>query len=134
MKKTIALILTALLTLSLVACGSEGKTDDTKTDDQPAALTGTVSTDGSTSMEKVIGALSESYMAANKDVTVNYNPTGSGAGITAASGVCVTAVLTISVGSAGFVTHPVKISIIAAQSIRFIAFPPCHVFFYISIA
>ena len=83
MKKTIALILTALLTLSLVACGSEGKTDDTKTDDQPAALTGTVSTDGSTSMEKVIGALSESYMAANKDVTVNYNPTGSGSGITA---------------------------------------------------
>ena len=58
-----------------------------------------------------------------------------GAGITATSGVCVTAgVLTISVGSACFVTHPVKISIIAAQSIRFIAFPPCHVFFYISIA
>ncbi len=83
MKKTIALILTALLTLSLVACGSEGKTDDTKTDDQPAALTGTVSTDGSTSMEKVIGALSESFMAQNDDVTVNYNPTGSGSGITA---------------------------------------------------
>ena len=78
MKKTIALILTALLTLSLVACGSEGKTDD-----QPAALTGTVSTDGSTSMEKVIGALSESFMAQNSGVTVNYNPTGSGSGITA---------------------------------------------------
>ena len=83
MKKTIALILTALLALSLVACGSEGKTDDTKTDDQPAALTGTVSTDGSTSMEKVIGALSESFMAQNDGVTVNYNPTGSGSGITA---------------------------------------------------
>ena len=83
MKKTIALILTALLTLSLAACGSEGKTDDTKTDDQPAALTGTVSTDGSTSMEKVIGALSESFMAQNDGVTVNYNPTGSGSGITA---------------------------------------------------
>ena len=83
MKKTIALILTALLTLSLVACGSEGKTDDTKTDDQPAALTGTVSTDGSTSMEKVIGALSESFMAQNSGVTVNYNPTGSGSGNTA---------------------------------------------------
>ena len=83
MKKTIALILTALLTLSLVACGSEGRTDDTKTDDQPAALTGTVSTDGSTSMEKVIGALSESFMAQNSGVTVNYNPTGSGSGITA---------------------------------------------------
>ena len=83
MKKTIALILTALLTLSLVACGSESKTDDTKTDDQPAALTGTVSTDGSTSMEKVIGALSESFMAQNSGVTVNYNPTGAGSGITA---------------------------------------------------
>ena len=86
MKKTIALILTALLTLSLVACGSESKTDDTKTDDQPAALTGTVSTDGSTSMEKVIGALSESFMAQNSGVTVNYNPTGSGSGITAVQG------------------------------------------------
>ena len=83
MKKIIALVLTALLALSLVACGSEGKTDDTKTDDQPAALTGTVSTDGSTSMEKVVGALSESFMAQNDGVTVNYNPTGSGSGITA---------------------------------------------------
>ena len=83
MKKIIALVLTALLALSLVACGSESKTDDTKTDDQPAALTGTVSTDGSTSMEKVIGALSESFMAQNGGVTVNYNPTGSGSGITA---------------------------------------------------
>lgn len=82
-EKIIALVLTALLTLSLVACGSESKTDDTKTDDQPAALTGTVSTDGSTSMEKVIGALSESFMAQNDGVTVNYNPTGSGSGITA---------------------------------------------------
>ena len=79
----IALGLTALLALSLVACGSESKTDDTKTDDQPAALTGTVSTDGSTSMEKIIGALSESFMAQNSGVTVNYNPTGSGSGITA---------------------------------------------------
>ena len=83
MKKIIALVLTALLALSLVACGSESKTDDTKTDDQPAALTGTVSTDGSTSMEKVIGALSEAFTAQNSGVTVNYNPTGSGSGITA---------------------------------------------------
>ena len=86
MKKIITLVLTALLTLSLVACGSESKTDDTKTDDQPAALTGTVSTDGSTSMEKIIGALSESFMAQNSGVTVNYNPTGSGSGITAVQG------------------------------------------------
>ena len=85
MKKIIALILTALLALSLVACGSETKTDDAdKTEDKTStALTGTVSTDGSTSMEKVIGALSESFMAQNGGVTVNYNPTGSGSGITA---------------------------------------------------
>ena len=80
MKKIIALVLTALLALSLVACGSETKTDDAdKTEDKTSAeLTGTVSTDGSTSMEKVIGALSESFMAQNSGVTVNYNPTGSG--------------------------------------------------------
>ena len=87
MKKIITFALAALLALSLVACGSEPKTDDTaKTDDQSQTqtqLTGTVSTDGSTSMEKVIGALSESFMAQNGDVTVNYNPTGSGSGITA---------------------------------------------------
>ena len=87
MKKIIALVLTAVMALSLVACGSEPKTDDTaKTDGQSQTqtqLTGTVSTDGSTSMEKVIGALSEFFMAQNGDVTVNYNPTGSGSGITA---------------------------------------------------
>lgn len=50
---------------------------------------GTVSTDGSTSMEKVIGALGESFMAQNDGVTFTYNPTGSGSGITAvAEGRC----------------------------------------------
>lgn len=49
----------------------------------------TVSTDGSTSMEKVIGYLSESYMADHDNVTVTYNPTGSGSGIQAvAEGRC----------------------------------------------
>lgn len=43
----------------------------------------TISTDGSTSMEKVIGYLSEAYMDRNSDVKVTYNPTGSGAGIQA---------------------------------------------------
>ena len=83
MKKIIALVLTALLTLSLAACGQKETDDTTPAGDQTAALTGTVSTDGSTSMEKVIGALSESFMAQNGGVTVNYNPTGSGSGITA---------------------------------------------------
>jgi len=43
----------------------------------------TVSTDGSTSMEKVIGYLSEAYMENHSNVKVTYNPTGSGAGIQA---------------------------------------------------
>lgn len=43
----------------------------------------TVSTDGSTSMERVIGFLSEAYMEKNRNVKVTYNPTGSGAGIQA---------------------------------------------------
>jgi len=45
----------------------------------------TISTDGSTSMEKVIGYLSEYYMQENTDVKVTYNPTGSGSGIQAVS-------------------------------------------------
>lgn len=40
-----------------------------------------VSTDGSTSMEKVIGYLSEVYMTDHPNTTITYNPTGSGAGI-----------------------------------------------------
>ena len=90
MKKIMALVLTAVMSLALLAgCGNQAN-DNTNTGDNSvnnnggaAAISGTVSTDGSTSMEKVIGALSESYMAVNKDVTVNYNPTGSGASITA---------------------------------------------------
>ena len=43
----------------------------------------TVSTDGSTSMEKVIGALGEAFEAENSGTSFTYNPTGSGSGITA---------------------------------------------------
>ena len=50
---------------------------------------GMVSTDGSTSMEKIIGALGEKFVADNSGVTFTYNPTGSGSGITAvAEGRC----------------------------------------------
>ena len=84
MKNFIALALTLVLALSLAACGSTNNNSNTTPDDNSGdAITGTVSTDGSTSMEKVIGALSESFMGANDGVTVNYNPTGSGSGITA---------------------------------------------------
>ena len=44
---------------------------------------GTVSTDGSTSMEEVIGVLGEAFMEENKNITFTYNPTGSGSGIQA---------------------------------------------------
>ena len=46
-------------------------------------LSGTVGTDGSTSMEKVIQLLSEQFQNDNPGVTVTYNPTGSSSGITA---------------------------------------------------
>ena len=86
MKKFIALALALVLALSLAACGSSNdNSGDTAADNNDAAITGTVSTDGSTSMEKVIGALGESFRAANAGTTVGYNPTGSGAGITAVS-------------------------------------------------
>ena len=92
MKKTLALILTLALSLAaLTGCGSKTETPaDTNTDNSaqteaPATLSGSVSTNGSTSMEKVIGALSEQFMADNSGVTITYDPTGSGAGIEAAS-------------------------------------------------
>ena len=89
MKKTLALLLTAVMSLSLLAgCGSKTTPDNANdsNNDQPqqATLSGSVSTNGSTSMEKVIGALSEQFMADNNGVTVTYDPTGSGAGIEAA--------------------------------------------------
>lgn len=48
-------------------------------------LSGTISTNGSTSMEKVIASLIEAFKAENPGVTITYNGTGSGSGITAAA-------------------------------------------------
>ena len=77
MKKFISILLAMVCALSLAACGNSG------------ALSGKVATDGSTSMEKVIGALKETFEAENNGVEVTYNPTGSSAGITAvAEGRC----------------------------------------------
>lgn len=89
MKKFLTLALTAVMALSLLtACGSKNdNSTDTNTDgsNTETTLSGTVSTDGSTSMEKVINSLGESFMAMNKDVKFTYNPTGSGSGIQAVS-------------------------------------------------
>ena len=99
-RKILALILAACMAMLMLAgCGSSDDTDDTddtateaaedEDTEEAASVSGTVATDGSTSMEKVIGYLSEAFMEANSDVTVTYNPTGSGSGITAAiEGTC----------------------------------------------
>ena len=86
MKKIISIALIAVLALALLAgCGSSAApaTTTAPASEAPAELRGTVATDGSTSMEKVIGALGEAFMEQNKGVTFTYNPTGSGSGITA---------------------------------------------------
>lgn len=69
MKKIITIMLIAVMSISTLAgCGSGSK--------------GTVATDGSTSMEKVIGALGESFQN-DTGISFTYNPTGSGSGIKA---------------------------------------------------
>ena len=111
MKKIIALLLALTCALALFAgCAAKTTSNDTAADTSAAdtaakddsastekedkqddaastkkELSGTVATDGSTSMEKVIGALGESFMAENPNVTFTYNPTGSGSGIQAVS-------------------------------------------------
>ena len=50
-----------------------------------AGLSGNVATGGSTSMKNVIAALTEGFAEIEPDVTVSYDPTGSGAGITGAT-------------------------------------------------
>ena len=72
--KGISVALVAVMALGLMSCGALA-----------ANLKGTVATDGSTSMESVIGALGEAFMEAEPDVTFTYNPTGSGSGIQAVS-------------------------------------------------
>ena len=70
MKNVISLALVMLLAAAVFAgCAKQ--------------TSGSVSTDGSTSMEKVIGALGEQFQNDNSGITFTYNPTGSGSGITA---------------------------------------------------
>ncbi len=97
MKKFVAFAAALCMAVSLAACGSApsssapaANTDSTDTSastpaSQAAELEGAVTTGGSTSVEKVILAMQESFMNANPGVDVTYDPTGSGAGITGAS-------------------------------------------------
>ncbi len=70
---------TALLIFVLGACSSSAKPSGED------GLSGTVSTNGSTSMERVVGCLAEAFMSENPDVTITYDATGSGTGIECAS-------------------------------------------------
>lgn len=70
MKKLLTTLLAGAMLLACASCGG--------------ANTG-VSLNGSTSMEKVIGALSEQFMNDHADITITYDGTGSGTGIEAVS-------------------------------------------------
>ena len=82
MKKIISIVLTAVCAAALFA-GCSAKAPEAASED------GNVSLDGSTSMEKVIGSLGESFINSNPGTSYTYNPTGSGSGIKAVSeGTC----------------------------------------------
>lgn len=82
MKKIMVMVMSVLMAMcALAGCGGESENENAQ--GAGASVSGTVTTDGSTSMEKVIGFLSEAYMEENKNVKVTYNPTGSGSGIQA---------------------------------------------------
>ena len=84
-KKVFALAAAAVMALSLTACGGDSTETPAPEGEETASISGTVSTNGSTSMEKVVGVLSEQFMLDNTGVTVTYDPTGSGTGIEAVS-------------------------------------------------
>ena len=82
MKKIISIVIAAACALALFA-GCSAKVPEAAAED------GNVSLDGSTSMEKVIGSLGESFINSNPGASYTYNPTGSGSGIKAVSeGTC----------------------------------------------
>ena len=74
---------------ALTACGGSSSSASTAAgsaaSSAAAALSGNVATGGSTSMKNVIAALTEGFAEVEPGVTVSYDPTGSGAGITGAA-------------------------------------------------
>lgn len=98
MKRFMAMAIACVMAAGLVACGGSESTATTSitgstagsttagtAEETTADLSGAVATGGSTSVEKVIGALSEAFMEANPGVDVTYDPTGSSAGVTGAA-------------------------------------------------
>lgn len=79
MKKFIAIVCSALIiTLIAVGCAKGVASNENQNEE---SLTGTISLAGSTSMEKLCEAMSESFMADNQGITVTVEYVGSGAGI-----------------------------------------------------
>lgn len=74
---------------ALTACGGSSSSASTAAgsaaSSAAAALSGNVAAGGSTSMKNVIAALTEGFAEVEPGVTVSYDPTGSGAGITGAA-------------------------------------------------
>ena len=96
MKKVFSLLLSLTMVMALLAgCGGDTSSDESTAADDTASgdtaqeetteLSGTVNTNGSTSMEDVMGTLIEAFKEVQPGVTVNYTGSGSGAGITGAS-------------------------------------------------
>lgn len=82
----------SMMAIAVTGCGNKGneetsepattgETVETAETDDTAELSGTLTLAGSTSMEKLCEAMSESFMEAYPDVTVTVEYTGSGAGI-----------------------------------------------------
>ena len=107
-----SILLAAMMVMSMTACSSENEEGSSTADasntessaaesskaesskaesskaessEEDVVLSGTVTLGGSTSVEKVVGAFMEAFMEENENVSVTYDPTGSGAGITGAS-------------------------------------------------
>lgn len=87
MKRRIIAIMAAvsLMTFGLVGCGSESPQSadaaEQGKNEESVELNGTIKLAGSTSMEKLCEAMSESFMERNPGVTVTVEYTGSGAGL-----------------------------------------------------
>ena len=86
----------AAAAMALTACGgaasstvassaAESTSSSAAAETAAGTLSGNVATGGSTSMKNVIAALTEGFAEVEPGVTVSYDPTGSGAGITGAT-------------------------------------------------
>lgn len=70
----------AALALTLSACGAANETDSGSDAGDASGLTGTLNGAGASSQEAAQGAWRAAFQTANPDVTVNYDPVGSGGG------------------------------------------------------